>query len=345
MKRQGVFIGRFQPFTNAHKVVIEEILENCDNLLILVGSSHQARSLRNPFDFSEREWMIKNSFKKDQLKKITIQSLEDSWYNLNDWVCRVQKTVNDFVTLGDKVILFGHNKDNSSYYLRLFPQWELFNIKEFHNGLGATDVREKFFEGILKKNVATVAVEDCVQPEVYKFLDRRANCGDMLELQKEYFFIKDYKKKWEAAPYPPTFVTVDSLVLMKGHILLIKRGRNPGKGTYALPGGFVDQNETLKEAALRELKEETNLKITQQPLEMSLSKVKVFDNPWRDPRGRMITHVHFFDIPFLNGDLKEVKSGDDASEALWVPIGGLEDIKHKFFNDHYMMIKNMLSGE
>jgi bifunctional NMN adenylyltransferase/nudix hydrolase len=73
--------------------------------------------------------------------------------------------------------------------------------------------------------------------------------------------IEKYKESWKAAPFPPTFVTVDAVVVQSGHVLLVKRKAMPGAGLWALPGGFLNQEETLLDGAIRELKEETKIKV------------------------------------------------------------------------------------
>jgi len=62
---------------------------------------------------------------------------------------------------------------------------------------------------------------------------------------EEFACINQYIESWSVAPYPPTFVTVDAVVIQDDHILLIRRERCPGKGLWALPGGFLDQDETI----------------------------------------------------------------------------------------------------
>jgi bifunctional NMN adenylyltransferase/nudix hydrolase len=138
-------------------------------------------------------------------------------------------------------------------------------------------------------------------------------------------------------------------VLYKGHVLMIQRGHNPGKGLLALPGGFVDQGETLKKAAIRELKEETNINFSDEFLEYALKAVKVYDDPWRDQRGRFITHAHFFDFDTtakfrIKEDLPRVKAGDDASAAIWVSLDELELCCDRIYADHFSILKNLIKG-
>ena len=110
-------------------------------------------------------------------------------------------------------------------------------------------------------------------------------------------------------PLPKTpALTTDCVVFdTKGRVLLIRRKNPPFEGQYALPGGFVDVGETVKEACRRELKEETGVGAS------ALTLVGVYSEPKRDPRG------HTCSVAFLTRiDAVEPKAGDDAAVAEWV---------------------------
>lgn len=97
-------------------------------------------------------------------------------------------------------------------------------------------------------------------------------------------------------------------------VLLIKRKNDPFKGKWALPGGFVDAHETLEQAAIRELEEETGLAINK------LEQVGVFDDPKRDPRKRVISIAHYVMVRKNDYD---PKGADDAEEAKWFKLSEL----------------------
>jgi bifunctional NMN adenylyltransferase/nudix hydrolase len=159
-------------------------------------------------------------------------------------------------------------------------------------------------------------------------------------LCEEHASVKAYKARWATAPFPPIFVTVDNIVICKGHILLIKRGHNPGKGKWALPGGFVEQTETLKTAAIRELKEETRIDVDKLILENSLKAVKVIDAVFRDERGRAISHTHLFELRIKT--LPHVQADDDADHVQWIPFADIDKMQSQFAFDHFHIIKSML---
>jgi 8-oxo-dGTP diphosphatase len=118
-------------------------------------------------------------------------------------------------------------------------------------------------------------------------------------------------------PYPRPALTVD-IVLIKdsregAEILLIQRNHPPFAGHWALPGGFVDENEPLETAARRELFEETGL----EPAE--LAQLGAFGDPGRDPRGWTVSVVFWTRI---TGDVTP-HAGDDAAAAHWWPLNDL----------------------
>lgn len=118
--------------------------------------------------------------------------------------------------------------------------------------------------------------------------------------------------------FPHPAVTVDIVLLRRGdpgvEVLLIQRAHPPFAEHWALPGGFVDQGETLAQAAHRELEEETGLRETQ------LQQLAAFGTPGRDPRGWVIS-IAFWG--WLEDDLSIVRAGDDASHAAWWPLAQL----------------------
>lgn len=337
-----VFIGRFQPFHNGHHSVITAALEKSQFLIILCGSAHQPRSVRNPWTVPERESMIRESLTADQNERVLISPLMDIMYNDEAWVRNVQTTVNGLIASyhsqlhqKPKIGLIGHSKDQTSYYLNLFPQWHSVSVENYQ-GISATPLRET----LLSANEArdNSDFHQSLPKPVSEWLDSFQQTQTFNQLQEEHHFVLKYKQRWADAPYTPTFLTVDAIVVQSGHVLMVERKAKPGKGLMALPGGFVRENETLIDACIRELREETKLKIPPPVLKGSIKKQQVFDDPNRSSRGRTITHAYYIELQ-PNQTLPKVKGCDDARKAFWVPLAELNP--EKIFEDHYFIIHEL----
>jgi bifunctional NMN adenylyltransferase/nudix hydrolase len=158
---------------------------------------------------------------------------------------------------------------------------------------------------------------------------------------EEYKFIEDYKKQWANAPFPPTFVTTDAVVVQSGHVLVVRRKFNPGKGLIALPGGFIRGNEKIQSAAIRELKEETGIRVDAEDLVNNIVDNKVFDHPNRSLRGRTVTHAFY--IRLKDGKLPHIKANDDAERAFWMPLADVVLLENEFYEDHAQIINCFVS--
>ncbi|QEL15660.1 NUDIX domain-containing protein [Limnoglobus roseus] len=128
--------------------------------------------------------------------------------------------------------------------------------------------------------------------------------------------------------YPRPALTVDVvLVSREGRpkILLIQRAGDPFAGLWALPGGFVNENERLIDAANRELEEETGLRIN------DLEQLYTAGDPGRDPRGWTVSVVY---LARVDPEQLKVKAGDDAADAKWFPLDKLPRLAF----DHAMIL-------
>lgn len=327
-----IMIGRFSPFHIGHQQVIQTALDKADEVIIMVGSSFRPRTIKNPWGFSERKYMIEKSFSEEDASRITILPLRDYMYNDDAWVKQVQNAVHNEIfsefNWKARIGIIGHEKDESSFYLKLFPQWEHIE-HEMNEVVHATDIRTLLLQ---KKNF--LYLQGLLPTPVFDYIKMFRTTGYFEELVKDFNFIEKYKNAWKAAPYPPTFVTVDAVVVQSGHILTIVRKDSPGANLLALPGGFLDGSEYIESAVIRELIEETKIDVPEYVLKNSIKKSKVFDHPNRSSRGRTITHV--FLIELSPGPLPIVEGSDDARLAKWMPFGEINS--EDFFEDHHDII-------
>jgi 8-oxo-dGTP diphosphatase len=116
-----------------------------------------------------------------------------------------------------------------------------------------------------------------------------------------------------ARPHLSVDVVILSLREKDLQVLLIRRGHPPFKGKWAIPGGFVNADESLDAAARRELEEETDVR------EVYLEQLYTFGEPRRDPRGRVVTVAYFALVP----DDVTARAGDDAAEVGWFSVAQL----------------------
>ncbi len=117
--------------------------------------------------------------------------------------------------------------------------------------------------------------------------------------------------------FPRPAVAADVILLRPGdepEVLLIERGREPFRGRWALPGGFVEIDEDLPDAARRELGEETGIHIAENE---RLVELGTFGKPGRDPRGRVISVVYLAGVAYSES---AAVAGDDAARAEWFPL-------------------------
>ena len=133
--------------------------------------------------------------------------------------------------------------------------------------------------------------------------------------------------------YPRPAVTADCVVITnepQPKVLLIQRGAEPFKGAWAFPGGFMNMDETTEQCAIRELEEETGLKVAK------VHQIGAYSKVDRDPRGRTITVAYLAIID----STENVIGQDDAAKAEWFPI---TELPHLAF-DHYDIMKDAITA-
>lgn len=359
----AVFVGRFQPFHNGHLTVVREALARARHVLIVLGSSQAARRPDHlPFTDAERAGMILGCLTPEERARVSLRGCEDRG-NITLWTEAVQALADETLVGigapdGAAITLIGHSKDRSSYYLRAFPRWQAVDVAA-QAAVSATGIRQAYFDedGVRADAWLAGPAKAALPAPVLAWLAAFRDTAAYRDLVEEWAFVKAYRRTWEAAPYPPIFVTADAVVVQGANILLIQRRARPGKGLWALPGGFVEQDEFLADAAIRELREETRLRVPEAILRGSIVATRVFDAPYRSMRGRTITHATLFHLQPKAPDrragepetdpaklqaalaLPRVKGADDAQHARWWPLEKVE--RSMMFEDHYAVIQTL----
>jgi len=348
--RLAVFIGRFQPFHIGHLNVVQNATVDCDSMLMLVGSAYRPRSWKNPFSYSERVAFIRKSMSKIA-KPVATLPLVDTLYNDRAWTVNVRTAVTLHMRKAglnpDKtqVVLTGFEKDKSSRYLSWFPTWEMLPANpHLHDGeiVSASDLRQALFFG--KGNDTGRIASRFGLEQIAPVLNWMKDHPEAVStVRDEGSFVLDYRERTQAAEnvfgYPIPVNTADAIVVQSGHVLMVERKLQPGKGQWALPGGHIDRGEQAIDAAIRELYEEAGLDMPKGAMRGRLRERRVFDHPERSEKGWVRTEAFMFELQD-RAKLEKIKSGSDAAAARWVPI--TEITPDNIFEDHFDIIQALV---
>ena len=360
----AIYIGRFEGFHNGQFENIKHGLEIADKLIIIIGSANKPIDWKNPWTANERIEMIKASLPPDMLSHVHFQTIEDRLYQQSEWESLIYEAVD--AILHDysqfrinpiraeqkaKIALVGCDKDDTTWYLRCFPDWKQEFTKTFigedkETPLSSTTIRENIFKYLSTVHVHSendhylTDIKKLVPKGSYEFIYKWLLTDSAKYVYEWYIMDKEYQRPYEALPYGTNFYCADNVVIHSGHILLVKRKFHPGKDLWALPGGHINKNETAFQASIRELYEETNIKVPEKVMIANFFGEKLFDHPDRSLRGRCgkkvgrtvsISHCYA-----LNGGdgLPRVKAADDAEEAWWFNSAQLKKMRNEMFEDH-----------
>lgn len=348
-----VYIGRFQPFHNAHLKTIEIASELSDQLIVIIGSDNSPRTIKNPFTTQERTNMILASIKESEYIcskcEIIIDKCEDFVYDDEIWVSNIKTTVEKYVE-HDNVGIIGHSKDDSSFYLELFSDWELHPIERLSD-INATNLRNEFldirnirvYQGLNYLNdTSNSFVKENVPTPVFEAItyfingnNQRISTNHYETLYNEFIYIEN-QTDWtlDFLDYQPIFVTAHCFILHCNKILLNKRSHTYCNGKLELPGNYVDSSidKNIKYSAIRALKDLLKLdSMVKFELFNNVEKIEVFDKIGRSQLGRHIAHVVHFKL-----ENPAIQTLYAKNTLVWVDIENLD--RKDFFEDHYDII-------
>ena len=341
----GVFIGRFQPLHVGHTHIIDEALKQVDTLIVLIGSAGNARTIKNPFTFEERKHVIEQTYRHETAqRRIIVLPITDYQDDDKAWAEEVERLVGDQITynlnarpgfnaegiLDQKVALAGYGKDASSFYLKMFPNWSSIQIEAQKGTLNSTDIRRAYFQSLPSIPV------DVLPESTAIFLNNLRWSSIFADLVAEWAYYADYPKQYGKGPH----ITGDNIVLHRNQVLLVTRGKIPGKGKLAMPGGFRNPNERFWDCAVRELKEETQLDILAEP-DVRCHDSYIVDTPFRSLRGDVNTYVVVHSLPH-DFDRTKLKARDDAADLDFYDFRTLSP--DQFFDDHWSIINGWLTA-
>jgi bifunctional NMN adenylyltransferase/nudix hydrolase len=326
--RYVIYADDFSIFTINHYNQLEELLNNYDKVICLITNAYRPRTINTPFTYLERMAMINNAM---QSSKITIAPVYDHLYDVDERIVHYVNILEELIGNIDisSIAYYNTNNDISNFLSNFLRNY--LEIESIPNNLPVSNAKEMIelwltgctisVEDILKKNLPHMVYNQLLQ----------VPSSITLGLKHEQAHIKEYRQSFSMLPYPIHFMTADAIVRHRDCILMIQRKRSPGKGLWALPGGFVDEYELTQDAAIRELEEEAGIKLSSEHIKNS----KLFDYPYRSNRGRTYSMGYYFNLPYDNK--YAVTAADDAAEAKWMPIADIEPTE--VFEDHYDIIR------
>ena len=185
-----MLIGRFQPLHNAHLEIIKRCTALTDQLVIVAGSAKQPRTYKNPFTFDERRQMILAATAGLSMR-VYVEPNIDTIYNDQAWAVRIQGIQSKYRILGTKDAIIGHKKDDSSFYLDMFPQWEYINVEQIEP-LSAVDIRDLYFRSDVNMNFIKSVVPDTT----LTFLEQFKSTAEYAQIIREREFVANYKKQY-----------------------------------------------------------------------------------------------------------------------------------------------------
>lgn len=327
-KTVAVYIGKFQPQHIAHEENMTHCVTNYDHTIVLVGSVNKRMSILTPFSYNTIQSWVKSVD-----ESIIVKPIKDYIYNETKWIAQVEEAVYaEFLGEDVEFTLVGHKKDATSFYLKEFPNFRYESRPSLFDGLSATDIRNRYFskDGQMQEGL----VSDLVAEHMVEF----RGTEEFDALKEEWEFYEKEDSIFENYPFPETlkFNCSDAVLVCDGNILLVKRALAPGKGIWALPGGFVNRNETYEECAIRELIEETSVAVPKRALKSSIKRSKIFDDPRRTVGVPRISNAFHIEIqPSMKtgySKLPKVKGEDDVAEAQWFPLAIVK--RMQLFDDH-----------
>ena len=236
----SVIIGRFQPFHKGHRKLFDHASKISDQTLALIGSAFRPRSEKNAFKWSERAGFIADAMQAaGNPMQITCLPLVDTLYDDKTWAGNVRTAIDlhlrnqGIATSEVKVILVGHDKDESSRYLRWFPEYEAASVHAECNGstvLNATDMRAALFLGTAPVARVRETFGAFETEQAIAWIERNPKDATRVKAEAEYnqAYRENYKKAVAAFGYEIPADCADAVVVQNGHILLVERANAPG---------------------------------------------------------------------------------------------------------------------
>jgi bifunctional NMN adenylyltransferase/nudix hydrolase len=330
-------IGRFQIPHKGHNQLFLAADFMADKVIVLVGSANAALSTTNPFTAEQRINML--------ARLPALDNVDVEFLPINDYVGHTHRWINAVLGKLDPyvenlaksdVVMITHTKEGDENLAQYFSSYHSVQVQSEAVNIHATDLRDEMFS---QNKIVSV---DKIERSTLKYLNEFVRTPQFANLLEEHAYLDNYNKNL-LPTFPRNEQCADAVVVQNGHVLLILRADLPGKGQWALPGGFVNCDETVDAACVRELLEETKIKLPENVLKARMADTNGvrFDNPKRSLRGRIITTAFLINLS-SSDPLARVRGSDDAAKARWIPLYKLDDMV--LYDDHAYIIETMLRG-
>lgn len=361
----GIFVGRMSlPMEHHFDAIRYSLRKGLDRVVIVLGSPYQYPDVKNPFTLRERIDMIQTRIHKDlELRgRVVVTYAEDSKSEMW-WRDNVRNAVDyqrDLIALSQpedtkfQYFICACNKDKSSYWNTAFKGYNHIDIPIIFKDdkpisatslrghiIGAVDADEAYEQLQLAIDSGKIDVDVAGIIDQILFSEPQGS-ERFIRLNNEYKAYERELQKFESYPYRDCLhhCCSDSLVVCDGHVLLVQRANHPSIGAWAMAGGHKENGETFEDCAIRELKEEINLRLSSDTLRRAIRDRKVFDEAGRDPVFDKPTVVHYTEIERdPDGRLPRANGKDETLCAEWKTIQWIENNKHLIFADHYEIMR------
>lgn len=341
MSTTAVVIGRWQIFHKGHETLLKAALSTAERVIVVIGSAFRSRNPNNPFNWEERQAMIESTLSASEKSRFTFVPIRDYFDDVK-WAGAVTAAVAKVKREHGATTLISFKKDDSGYYQDNFPEWAKLTVTQEHD-INATALRDVFFEGS-DPDARLAVLAPYVNNGVLNYLQAWARLPLYAARVAEHKAVNDYRAKWGQGP----FLTADAVVTVTvnnvQYVLLVQRkgdGLDCGAGLWGVPGGFLDPGERHYDAALRELWEETGLKLLPSTMRHALKSVQMFDHPGRSARARLITQAHEFSLGHQVA-LPEVHASSEVLAVKWAAVPELGQYVGNMLDDHDVVLDHFV---
>lgn len=328
----SVFIGRFQPFHKGHLHNILEALQHSKFLVVNVGSSHSSSNIKNPFSYEFRKKLITLDLLSAgiDLSRVAVEPLSDYFYQEELWQESLRCNVLKHVAYDQSIAIVGHEKDESSYYLKSFPEWGFIPVTNYKN-YNATDFREAYYCGNILDEYM------CSNNRLngsYQSLKDYMSKPNYYRLKQEYEIVNKHK---ELCYKDQVSHDVALFIIHKGKILLSKRLFHPGLGLWSLPMGNIIGAESVEDSLYRNFNSNNVIIENNESFAYTKLPTVIFDYESRSLLGRVISHVGVFVIA---SDLHVVNNSSNWLDSRLIT----ETMCDRMYSDNYQIISILLDN-